>query len=96
MRAEDGSIDESNIYLVRPAARFDSDLFASADDLEEIWNRLQNAFKSWTDDEYAQCLTDFPRSMSVGDLVVLDNGNGYRCVSIGFEPFDVKELKLDR
>ncbi|NJO58760.1 MAG: hypothetical protein HC836_10555 [Richelia sp. RM2_1_2] len=94
LRAQDGKFDSTNTNFIHAAARFEDDLFSSADDLEEIWTRLQNGFKPWTEDEYAQCLTEFPRSMSVGDLVVFDNGDSYRCASIGFEPFNIKGLGI--
>lgn len=89
LRAQNGIFDDESIKFLRPAAKTFIDGDSVEEVLEGIWCTLQNHFVSWTQNAHVNCLTDFPRSMSVGDLVLFEDGSGYRCASIGFEEFDV-------
>ena len=96
LAAKDGKVDESNVGLFRPAARL------RADNAEDVWMKLQNGhghFSGWANDPSIECLTDFPRSMDVGDVIIWGNPDeaGFemlndwrgtyadRCASIGFD-----------
>ena len=93
LAAKDGKVDESNVGLFRPAARL------RADNAEDVWMKLQNVHASWTENDEIECLTDFPRSMDVGDVIIWGNPDeplftvlndfrgtyADRCASIGFE-----------
>lgn len=84
LRAQDGKIDADNRHLLRVAARGD---FSNA---EQAFCMLQNLDEPWTANPNLTCYTDFPRSMSVGDLVAWEDGEIERCASIGFEPISVE------
>ena len=84
LRAQDGKIDDSNRHLLRLAAVGD---FCNA---EQAFCALQNIEEPWTRNPNLTCYTDFPRSMSVGDLVAWADGEVERCASLGFEPINVE------
>jgi hypothetical protein len=76
-------------HEARAGNRPDSDLYhdaatLDAGDNEEVWTRLQNLYEPWTSDKAITCLTDFPRSMDVGDIIVWENGDRYVCEAVGF------------
>jgi hypothetical protein len=75
--------------LLKPAA-----IIGDAKTAEDIWTRLQNGVRlpSWTMQPGVVQLTQQPRSMDVGDLIVWEDGRQERCASMGFEPASVKVL----
>ncbi len=82
LAAKAGKINIATRTLFRPAA------ILNRIDAEQVWTDLQNHNTPWaacraTDIE---CLTDSPRSMDVGDLVVWEDGRIERVASFGFEP----------
>ena len=82
LRAKDGLVDHRNRSLFKLAARGDFD------DSEQTWRALQNLDASWSDQPHIDCLTEFPRSMDVGDVIVWSDGRAERCASLGFEPIE--------
>ena len=59
---------------------------------EDAWMRLQNMETNWSEFEgyksgscKIQCLTNFPRSMDVGDFIVWDDGRVEACGRFGFK-----------
>jgi hypothetical protein len=57
------------------------------EDKDELWDRMQNRGPNWTCEVTVRAFTDFPRSMSKGDVVYdLDGGEWTYVASFGFEP----------
>jgi hypothetical protein len=54
-------------------------------DAERVWVTLQNVVAAWRDTTDVECMTDFPRSMDVGDVIVWEDGRAEICASVGFE-----------
>lgn len=52
---------------------------------EAIWVTLQNLEVPWEDNPSVECITDFPRSMDVGDIIMWEDHTMERCARIGFE-----------
>lgn len=82
LRAKDGVLDEETKALYEKAATGD---FSNA---EEAWVGLQSVAGPWTEKAVAECHTDFPRSMDVGDIVVWEDGRKQCCCSTGFKDID--------
>lgn len=61
------------------------------DDPEAVWMALQNLHDPWT--ATIKPLTDFPRSMDVGDLIVWDDGRIEMVASVGFRPVEFPGLQ---
>lgn len=81
LNARDGKYaDAQKLGLMQPAARLE------AEHAEMVWVLLQNTDKAWSAQTDIECLTTFPRSMDVGDVIVWNDGAMERCASIGFEP----------
>lgn len=59
-------------------------------DGEQAWVAMQNVYRSWSERGVVRCLTAFPRSMDVGDVVKWADGRMERCASCGFEPIKIK------
>jgi hypothetical protein len=57
-----------------------------ATESENVFTRLQNLEHGWTEDKSIECTTNFPRSMSVGDVIVWEDGRKEIVASFGFEP----------
>lgn len=67
-------------------------------DVERIWMTMQNIEGGWAREasqkkppHYAQIVsvhTEFPRSMDVGDVIVLGDGTAHICRSVGFEQIE--------
>lgn len=70
-----------------------------ANNPEEVWMTLQNGRKAWSDNSEIECLTDFPRSCDVGDLIVEEEvgddqmNRVFRVASIGMEEFDKRIMR---
>jgi len=79
MDAKEGVVDAATEELFQPAAVME------AETEEEIFFKLQNLDTPWTDRDDVECVTDFPRSMSVGDRISWDDGRVMRCAIFGFE-----------
>ena len=89
LRAKDGEVDDSNVSLFKPAARL------AAEHAEAVWMILQNGQIAWRHRDDVEVLTNFCRSMDVGDVIVWDQPTGWhrphhcgraqRCASIGFD-----------
>ena len=60
---------------------------AEAENAEQIWVALQNGIDAQSGAKIIS--RDEPRSMSVGDLIVWEDGRIERCASVGFEFFDL-------
>lgn len=80
LKAKDGKFDGNNIKLVRMSA-----VVLDDSDPEQVWTQMQNGALPWTSRQNIQCLTDFPRSMDVGDLLLTEDGQVLRCATFGFE-----------
>jgi len=52
---------------------------------EEVYRKLQNLDEAWTAQADVKCLTGFPRSMDVGDIIVWADGRHERVASFGFD-----------
>jgi hypothetical protein len=79
LAAGEGDIKEAiELGLYEVAAELD------AEAAEEIFSLMQNLDKSWTDNPRIKCLTDFPRSMSVGDIIEWGGGVREYCVDTGW------------
>ena len=76
--AERGAIDEN-------IDRFELAVELEAGGNEEIFHTLNSVDGPWY--EEVEALTDFPRSMSVGDFIVWEDGTRERCATCGFETF---------
>lgn len=76
----------AKLKLYEPAARFDCE----SDNPEHIWTALQNVDYNWHERGGPTCLTDFPRSMMLGDVILSEAGSAKVAVSFGFEPIDGK------
>ncbi len=85
LAARDGRIDDTNRHLFKAAAVINNVYGA-----EDVWQALQNADRPWTERSNVLCLTDFPRSMDVGDLIRWEDGRMERCASLGFETIQAK------
>ncbi len=86
LEARDGLIHSGNFDLLHRAATItvlDEDKMDQRDN-EEIWLLLQNVQRPWADRPNVECHTDFPRSMDVGDIIVWEDGQRYRCLGTGF------------
>lgn len=61
-----------------------------ADDIELLWSRMQNRGPSWSCEPTVKALTDFPRSMSAGDVVysVEQAKWHYAAIPFGFKTVD--------
>lgn len=55
-------------------------------DKNELWRRMQNRGPSWTCEPTVRAFTDFPRSMSKGDVVYDADLGEWSYVATGFEP----------
>lgn len=57
-------------------------------DRDELWSRMQNRGANWTCEPTVRAFTDFPRSMSAGDVIYdADVGEwSYAGAPFGFEP----------
>ena len=65
----------------------------NADNVEEIFNLLQNWNEPWSENSEIEALTYHTRSMSVGDIVLNKNTGEYSVVaSIGFDPVTDENL----
>lgn len=83
-------------FLDKPASyagAIDFDLFEVAayvrdcDDKNELWHRMQNRGPSWTCEVTVRAFTDFPRSMSKGDVIYdADAGEWTYVATTGYEP----------
>lgn len=86
LAAKDGAIAENlDLFEIAAVGDFSSD--------ENCWLSLQNIDEGWAQGarptgvfKSPRCLTDFPRSMDVGDFIVWADGRRQRCASFGFEP----------
>lgn len=82
LNAKAGRIDDSNKRMFKTAAE------VNETEPEAIWVMLQNGvyeeFPSWTDNKNIKCRTNFPRSMDVGDVAVVD-GVAWRCDDFGWK-----------
>lgn len=56
----------------------------NSDNLDDIYNRTQNAFDSWVKGDGVISIEDSARSTSIGDVIVLPNGKRYECKEIGW------------
>ena len=55
---------------------------------EQVWMSMQNLDEPWAAHPDLYCVTEFPRSMDVGDVVVWEDGTMERCASCGFETLE--------
>ncbi len=55
-------------------------------DKNELWCRMQNRGPSWTCEPTIRAFTDFPRSMSKGDVIYDADLGEWSYVATGFEP----------
>lgn len=77
--AKRGSVPYTdNIYILAAV----TDAFENA---EEIWTAMQNHFNTWSSKREIRCLTDAPRSMDVGDIIVWKDGKVEHCAPVGFK-----------
>lgn len=74
--------------IYEPAAR------TEITDHEEIWTAMQNGADPWADRDDLECLTDFPRSMCVGDLI-LAGADLWACVAVGFHKIEANDDLLE-
>lgn len=72
------------------AGAIEFDLFEKAafvrdcSDKNELWRRMQNRGPSWTCEPTVRAFTDYPRSMSKGDVVFEPESGEWSYVSSGF------------
>jgi hypothetical protein len=60
---------------------------------EGVFAKLQNMSKGWNENpDIIEVFTDFPRSMSVGDYIIWDDGKIERVSSMGFETIDESDI----
>lgn len=76
------------------AARFDlSETGVRSEICEELWTYLQNIHSNWSKNNVPgiEVLTDFPRSMSMGDYITFDDlpGKAFVVKMMGFEEVDI-------
>lgn len=86
--AEARVTEAAALGLYEPAAR------TEITDHEEIWTAMQNGAVPWTENSRLDCLTDFPRSMCVGDLILSDT-DLWACVDLGFHKIAASDDLLE-
>lgn len=61
--------------------------------LENVFGMMQNLTRSWAESPDIKCLTEFPRSMSIGDIVYLHDTKQYAyCARAGFTALETREI----
>lgn len=69
-----------NFMTYRPAANVVTDCD------ESVWTLLQNGASPWSGTKFVECLTDSPRSMRIGDVIVWEDGRQMVFGEFGFKP----------
>jgi len=68
--------------MIQPAAKLE------AYDAENVFHMIQNHQTPWTASEHVEVLTDKPRSMMVGDVIVWEDGTTEVVARFGFEKYE--------